>query len=285
MNDVPSPLPLSLAAAPATVLQQGVALLCALSLTLTLIVAALLGSAHVATPELNSALVVAQGMTAYLLASQMVQQRAFSLILPAVAFMYTVIMYNIAPRLYVLIAGPPVEGGIEFAWVSTFAWLGFAICFIAFAIARDTLNARSPRRRYLMAMGFAAPLVVIVLGVLSMIAVRALEPRVLTAQTSFAVGLFVAGVMTAATLAFYFATRATTVTQLWLTVGLLAATYNAYLLIGNPAGGTLGVGVATLFGLISCIVVPVVYIIEFNWLYARLARLANALQSKVASMR
>lgn len=232
--------------------------------------------------DLSWAMVVAQLMTAYLLFSQLFQQRSPAIALIAAAFLFTVIFYNV-PIFWLgaKIVHPTslLQSTRAHAWLGVFAHAGFPLFFLAYALFDRTLEhiKLSVHRAIALAAGIfvAVFALIIVLGLFAiafeaplsaLFGLDGSKPYVAisVSLTVFAIGLVSLG-------AFVAATRLHTLTQLWLALALLAALLDVGALgLVHGARFTVGWTLAQVFGLIACVAIPLLYVFEFHWIYERL---------------
>ena len=211
--------------------------------------------------SLVPALVIAQLMTVYLLVTQSIQQRCPAIALLAAAYVVTAVSYNLAPYLPTSVA----LGTQMFPAFGIVAHVGFALCFFAYAFMEGycssrEFNAGQYRVRLIAILCIAAvlPLIVTVVIALSYRAPGFSYTNASWIPIPITIIAYVA-----------YSLRVTpTVTNIWMRVALLGDLIDALLVAFSPSGG-LGRFGAQIFGLVTCAAMPTVYIIEFNWMYAK----------------
>lgn len=281
---------LSLATSPATPRQRsaliGIAgILCALWL-----IAAPFDERTWLGVDLGWALVVTQLMTAYLLFSQLFQQRSPAIALIAAAYLFTVIFYNLPIFwLSAKIVHPTslLQSTRAHAWLGVFAHAGFPLFFLAYAVFDKYLEHIKLSVHKAIAVAIALFMAVFAFIILLGIFAISFESQLSTlfgldgsrpfidlgvSLTVFAIGLV-------SLIAFVVATRLQTLTHVWLALALLAAVLDiATIGLVHGARFTVGWTVAQLYGLIACAAIPLLYVFEFHWIYERLHVVAQVIR-------
>ena len=263
----------SLAASAPTIRQQWTfALVCATILA-AFAVAMVLRNAAAPQLGLTPLLVGGQLMTAYLLCVQMIQLRRLNVGILALAFLFTMACYNIAPALFAPFLLTPEQWIAFHAHVRFIAHAGFGSAVVLFVLLRSRLRMARGGRRRLLTVAFVLPFLATALSLLFLAAISG----VTIAQLSNPFVAVIPPLITALGLAGYvFRTRLRSIAQMWVSVAVLGGLLDA-LALYLSALHSFGEMSSQIFGLAACVAVPLAYIVEFNWMYERLLTITGIL--------
>jgi len=215
--------------------------------------------------SLISALVVGEFLTAYLLMGQAIRKRCPALLMLAGAFVSSLAGFNAAPAALSLLGLPPPASFMAGAFAARTL---FSAWFLAYAFLENYCNTRAftASQFVVRATGILAICVVspfLIAGALVPVAMRGI---------SLDQGPWLAGslVLSAAALIVFWRRTTPSVTNLALRVSLQCALIDLCLVALSPAN-SLGLFGAQCFGLVACTILPAVFLVEFNGMYAQLA--------------
>ncbi len=215
--------------------------------------------------SLISALIVGEILTAYLLMGQAVRKRCPALLMLAGAFLSAIVGYNATPAVLTMLGFPAPASFMAGAFAARMLFAGW---FVAYALVENYCFSRTfaGREFVVRASGLLA---------VSIVAPYALARAIVPLAASGVVfdrGVWLAGTLVLAALAFViFSWRSVaSVTNVALRVSLQCALIDLGL-VAISAPHSLGHFGAQCFGLIACVIVPAVFLAEFNGMYAQLA--------------
>ena len=216
-------------------------------------------------------LVLGQVVTVYLLLAQAVRERCPATLMAAGAFVSTLVGFNLVPPVLMRLG---YESAVVYPIVAFTAQSFYAGWFVLFAMMEGFCRTQQftvpefiIRGGAILAMSAALPFLVTWLLVSNM-ATASLEPRVLLLLTL---------VFTAAAFVLFARKTSKSVSNLALRTSILCSLIDAGLVALSPAR-SFGTFEAQGFGFIACSIVPAVFLIEFNAMYARLAQEAKTFQ-------
>lgn len=216
-------------------------------------------------------LVFGQVVTVYLLLAQAVRERCPATLMAAGAFVSTLVGFNLVPPVLERLG---YEAATVYPIVAFAAQSFYAGWFVLFSMMEGFCRTKQftipefiVRGGAILALSAAFPFLISWLLVSNM-AMATLEPRVLLALTLvFSLAAYL-----------LFARKTTkSVSNLALRTSLLCSLIDAGLVAFSPAH-SFGTFEAQIFGFIACTIVPAVFLIEFNAMYARLAQEAKTFQ-------
>jgi len=262
------------ATALATKRQLNTSAIVQIALAVGAVVIALLSARHVPDTSLISALIVGEILTAYLLMGQAVRKRCPALLMLAGAFLSTLVGYNATPAALTLLGFPATESFVAGGFAARTL---FSAWFIAYALAENYCFSRtfSGREFVVRATGILTVSIAAPFALASVLVPYVVRGGVLDHGAWLIGSLFLAAV------AFViFSLRSVpSVTNVALRITLQCSLIDLSLLALSPPH-TLGHFGAQCFGLIACVIVPAVFLAEFNGMYAQLANESDTLRDQ-----
>jgi diguanylate cyclase (GGDEF)-like protein len=217
--------------------------------------------------SLVSALVAGNAMTAYVLIALAIQRRASTTALLGCAYIVTIVTYNVCPPIITLVFPGTAYPAVALSFVGHVGFAAFFAGYLPLARRERQASVLEMRaaftRRVALALAFAA--------LLSIVATLGIERAILSDAGLERILPFSIAPISFIVLVFFLVRAYPTVSNTWLGLALWASTLDAAMLcISQP--GTLGTFTAQVFGLVSCMIIPAVYLVEFNRQYAWLSR-------------